>query len=177
MLKNGQTLWNKELSQTNKMKMIYSYYSSQKRKFFGSVLRVSPMSVFPALSVILTLLYGCVIEKIMLSIKEKKKTSLFIITLVQTLTSTKKAVVHSEPCKTSKEELIRRFGKFAGSLGWGCLVFVTVNQVKVFSRNITHSVTGFNPWDVQHFKWPITLKLSHGPQIKHCYWTHTKAKQ
>ena len=37
---------------------------------------------------------------------------------------------------------------------------------QVFSRNITHSVTEFNSWDVQHSKWLITLKLSDGPQIK-----------
>ena len=55
--------------------------------------------------------------------------------------------------------------------------FTVSEKNQVLSRNIAHSVTGFNSWDVQHFKWLIALKLSDGPQIKHCYWTHTKAKQ
>ena len=34
--------------------------------------------------------------------------------------------------------------------------FTVSEKNQVFSRNITHSVTGFNSWDVQHFKWLIT---------------------
>ena len=55
--------------------------------------------------------------------------------------------------------------------------FTVSEKNQVFSQNVTHPVTGFNSWDVQHFKWLITLKLSDGPQIKHCYRMHTKAKQ
>ena len=95
---------------------------------------------------------GWVVKKNMLSIKAKNKqiTFFFIKTLAQNLASTKNQRCIQNPVKHLIRGLIRRYGMAAGSLGWGYLAFVTVNQV--FSQNILHSVTGFNSWDVQHFK-------------------------
>ena len=125
------------LSQTKKYKCSILITFLRNGNFLNQCYGVSPISVFPTLSVILMLLNGWVIEKNMLSIKARNKqtTSFSIKTLAQTLI-----------------RLIR---------------LNTVNQV--FSRNITHSVTGLNSWDVQHIKWPITLKLNDGPQKKPYY--------
>ena len=68
-----------------------------------------------------------------------------IIRKVQTLASTKNQRCIQSPFK----QLIRLSDPH---LRWDYLVFVTVNQVKVFSRNITHPVAGFDQRNVQRFK-------------------------
>ena len=79
------------LSQTKNRNVQFLLLSSE-MDFLNQCYGVSPTSVFCALSVILTLLDGWVIEKHMLSIKARNKqtTSFFIKTLAQTLASTKK---------------------------------------------------------------------------------------
>ena len=111
------------------------------QKFLNQCYGVSCISLFPTLSAILTLLDGWVIEKKYVINKSKTQTiSFFIKVLAQTLACNKKQRCIQNPVKhlwrSSSTELE---GLPAPHLGWGCLVFVTVNQVEVFFRNITPS--------------------------------------
>ena len=76
-----------------------------------------------------------------------------IIRKVQTLASTKNQRCIQSPfkqlIKSSSRELVNLPDPH---LRWDYLFFVTANQVKVFSRNIMHSVTGFDQRNVQRFK-------------------------
>ena len=135
------------------------------------------ISIFPTFCVILTLLDGWIIEKNMLSIKAKIKQIISFFIKEQTLASTKKQRRIQNPVKHLWRSSSGEFKGLPDPHPHPHLVFVTVNQVEVFSRNITLSVTGFNLRNVQHFKWSSTLKLSDGLRIKHCYWTRTKAKK
>ena len=83
-----RTMWmTPYLSQTKKYKCSILITLLRNGNFLNQCYGVSPISVFPTLSVILMLLNGWVIEKNMLSIKARNKqtTSFSIKTLAQTL--------------------------------------------------------------------------------------------
>ena len=86
--------------------------------FLNQWYEVSTVSVFPTLSVILTLLDGCGIEKKYVINKSKKQTNYFLFykNLTSNFSQHQKEEVHSEPCETSKKKLFGRFGKVAGFL-------------------------------------------------------------
>ena len=82
------------------------------------------------------LLDGWVIEIYMLSLKAENQANYFLFykSLSANFGWYQKAELHSEPCQTSKKEFFKR----------AYLVFVTISQEEVFSRNIMLSVAVFN---------------------------------
>ena len=91
-----------------------------------------------------------------------------IIRKVQTLASAKEQTCIQSPVKhLLRSSSVEKAGLSDPHLGWDYLVFVTVNQVEVFSRNITHSVT---------IQLMLCAKFQMAPHtnVKWCvtYWTY-----
>ena len=157
--------------------MRYSNYSSRKRKIFDSVLQSQHIDFSYPKRHIDAIGWLGNWKKYVINKSKNQTNHSFFIKKQALASTTKKQRCIRNPVKHLRRSSSGELKGLPDSLPHPHLVFVTVNQVEVFSRNITLSVTGFNLRNVQHFKWSSTLKLSDGLRIKHCYWTRTKVKR